>query len=375
MDLLNATDMQAEYTMGTASDGRESLVVVVKGTFRFPENGSLEPVLAEEQVPLVMADTFAGEPGFSAPVYESEFAPRKPKCDVLLNGSCYAPGGRPVKRVTVSLQVGSWSKSFAVVGNRTWQKGWLGVSATRPESFTVMPISYGNAFGGTDTTHENPGKHKFVLSNPVGRGFHHQLSAKLINGKPLPNTEEISRLVKKPGADYRPMAFGPVGRNWDPRYKLAGTYDQAWIDNIFPFLPSDFQEAYYQSAPVDQQIPYLRGGEVVTLTNLTREGSDRFRIPTVEMPIVFFPRKGDKQQTQGVIDTLLIEPDQRRFMLTWRSSYALKRNMFDVGQVVAGIMPRAWYRARELGKTYYPSLGALVAAKMSGLEEGEEEEE
>lgn len=59
MELLNATKMQAGYTMGMAPDGRESLVVVVKGTFRIPEEGR-EPELAEEQVPLVMADVFAG---------------------------------------------------------------------------------------------------------------------------------------------------------------------------------------------------------------------------------------------------------------------------------------------------------------------------
>lgn len=84
MELFNATKMQAGYTMGMAPDGCESLVVVVKGTFRFPERFDQEPALADEQVPLVMADTFEGEPGFSAPVYESEFPPKEPKCDVLL---------------------------------------------------------------------------------------------------------------------------------------------------------------------------------------------------------------------------------------------------------------------------------------------------
>ncbi|GAB1723837.1 MAG: DUF2169 domain-containing protein [Nitrospira sp. CR1.1] len=373
MELLNATKMQAGYTMGMGPDGRESLVIVVKGTFRLPEKGSQEPVLADEQVPLVMADTFAGDPGFSAPIYESEFPPRKPKCDILLNGSAYAPGGRPTKRVLVSLQIGNWRKSFAVVGNRVWKKGLFGVSATKPEPFTVMPISYGNAFGGTDTSHEKPEKHKFVLANPVGRGFHHRLSSKLVKGMPLPNTEEEGRPVKKPGGAYRPMAFGPVGRNWDPRYKLAGTYDQNWIDNTFPFLPPDFQEAYYQAAPIDQQLPYLRGGEPVTLTNLTPEGTTRFAIPMIDMPVVFFPRKGEKQETQGAIDTLIIEPDKRQLMLTWRQSYPLRRNMFDVVQVVVGVMPRGWYRARELGKTYYPSLGALVAARSAGYNDAEDE--
>ena len=33
MELLNATGMQAGYTMGMQPDGRELLVVAVKGTF------------------------------------------------------------------------------------------------------------------------------------------------------------------------------------------------------------------------------------------------------------------------------------------------------------------------------------------------------
>src|SRR5205823_6069892 len=116
MQLLNATKMQAGYTMGTQPDGRELLVVVVKGTFTIPEKKDQEPVLAEEQVPLVMTDVFTGEPGFSTPMYEIDFAPRKPRCDVLLNGSAYAPDGKPIERLTVSLRVGGLTKSFDVVG-------------------------------------------------------------------------------------------------------------------------------------------------------------------------------------------------------------------------------------------------------------------
>jgi len=50
-------------------------------------------------------------------------------------------------------------------------------------------------------------------------------------------------------------------RNWEPRYKLAGTYDQKWLDDVFPFLPADFDERYYQAAPEDQQVPWLKGGD------------------------------------------------------------------------------------------------------------------
>ncbi len=51
MQLVHATGMQAGYTMGMQPDGRELLVVVVKGTFAIPQNGE-EAALAEEQLPL-----------------------------------------------------------------------------------------------------------------------------------------------------------------------------------------------------------------------------------------------------------------------------------------------------------------------------------
>lgn len=363
MELLNATKMQAGYTLGMKPEGRELLVVVVKGTFTIPPHGK-DATLVETQEPLIMADTFSGEPGRSAPVYESDFAPHKPKCDVLLNGSCYASSGKSASRVPVSLQVGSWSKSFQVVGDRVWKKRLFFVTATRPMPFTVMPISYDKAFGGEDRTHKKTAKQKTFLANPVGIGFHDQLKGRLINGTPLPNTEELTHPVKHPRKPYRPMAFGPIGRNWQPRPALAGTYDQRWIDQVFPFLPADFNDAYYQAAPLDQQTIYLRGGEEVRLVNLTPDGQIRFRLPSMEMPVVFFPRDGEKHETQAVIDTLIVEPDRGRFMIVWRSSFPLRKNIFDVVQVVAGVMPKGWYRARELGKTYYRSLGELVAARM-----------
>jgi hypothetical protein len=67
MELLNATGLQAGYTLGIDPDGRELVVVVAKGTFQIPAQGEA-PQLAPEQVPLVMADDFTGEPGRSAVV-------------------------------------------------------------------------------------------------------------------------------------------------------------------------------------------------------------------------------------------------------------------------------------------------------------------
>ena len=105
MELLNATKMVSGYTMGMRPDGRELLVVIIKGTFELPKNGE-RAQLAAEQTPLVEADEYTGEPGFSAPLYESDYAPEKPYCDVILNGSAYSPGGKPAREVGVGIKIG-----------------------------------------------------------------------------------------------------------------------------------------------------------------------------------------------------------------------------------------------------------------------------
>ena len=120
------------------------------------------------------------------------------------------------------LQVGAWRKSFAVWGNRVWRRAGVGYAPSAPEPFERMPISYDNAFGGTDERMRDPAQHGTYLPNPVGRGWHHHIYPELVIGAPVSNTEEIRDPVRDPGGRYRPMAFGPIGRGWPSRIRLCG---------------------------------------------------------------------------------------------------------------------------------------------------------
>ena len=62
MELTNATTIIAGYTLGMDPDGRESVVVVIKGTFTLPTDGA-EPPLAEEQAERLMAEQLPGLAG------------------------------------------------------------------------------------------------------------------------------------------------------------------------------------------------------------------------------------------------------------------------------------------------------------------------
>jgi hypothetical protein len=352
MELINATRMVAGYNMGLEPSGRELLVVVIKGTFRLPHPG--EPAghfaLADVQLPLVMADTYTGAPGYSAPVYEVDFAPRKPRCDILLLGSAYAPNGRPTTRVEAGLRVGNWSKALAVVGPRHWECGVASATASPPGVFIRQAISYDVAFGGTDLLHEDASQHAAFMANPAGRGFHKHIKADWVEGRPLPATEEIGERVRDPGGYYRPMAFGPVGRGWEPRSGFAGTYDDEWLDKHFPFLPPDFDERYYQAAPTDQQVPldhFKNGAVEVLLANLTPEGLTRFTIPHLVAPVNVFPKQGEREDYAATLDTVVMEPDAQRFSLTWRLARPLKQSMHEIAQVLVGKKGKEWWQQRE----------------------------
>lgn len=364
MDLLKATRMNCEYTLGMTPEGVEHVVVVIKGTYDFPPvdapAATVASTLSVNQEPLVMADTFSGEPGFSAPIYESEFPLTKPRCDVILHGSAYAPGGQPAKRVETSLRVGDMKKSVDVVGPRTWKTRLGFIAATSPASFVRHPIGYEHAFGGVDKA--KPDTPRMYPLNFAGKGYHYHRDAEHVIGKPLPACCAPGETIRHPGGDYKPMAYGPIARTWQPRPKWAGTYDQNWQDNVCPFLPADFDTRYNQCAPEDQQIDYPKGGEPVELINLTPQGYRGFRLPDLSMPVTFVLRDETDIQSQAVCDTIIIEPDSRRLMLVWRASYRLRRSIFEVSQIAAGRMSPAWYHARRTGREYYASLAAFIKA-------------
>lgn len=359
MHIDNETGFAAAFTAAMDSDGREYVVVVVKASFAFPERAGQPCHLSDAQTPLLMADTFWGEPGHSAQRGEMDFAHVKSRTDILFDAIVYAPGGRPAERVRAGASIGGWSKSLEAVGNRVWLAGPAGPRPSGIRPFAEMPVSYGLAFGGVDASDPQEEAPDAYASNPAGRGWHKMSNLAHLTGQPLPNFEQPGEPVETPWGDYQPAGLGPIARGWPQRLKYGGTYDQHWIDSVFPFLPSDFDPRYYQAAPLDQQVPHLRGGERVVLLNLTPEGKTEFTLPRQEMPVLFSRRRAEDVTLTAPLDTVVLRPDARIVDLTWRASLPLSRDIFEVTECIVGKRSRAFWRARALGKTYYPTLKAL----------------
>lgn len=320
---LSQTTVQ-QVTSFTDSAGWDHLLVVIKGAFNIPDNGGVpQPV---QPSALAMEDTYTGEPGFSAPLYENDFASHKGKCDVLFRAHAHSPQGKFVKSLDVAVQVGGMTKGLHVVGTRYWEKDLFLLRHSEPEPFVSMPLHYGLAFGGSVPYMDGDKTvYDTYAPNPVGTGYSQRKEQATLHGMPLPNLEVPGHPLTRPDEAYPAVALSPVARNFYPRYTYAGTYDQQWRDNTAPFLPANFDDKFFQCAPEDQQIPCPVGGESVRLIHLMPDRPDaHFSLPPLNtLSVKVLDRLGSVHTLQPVADTLCFEPDEGQFSVVWRTSMRL----------------------------------------------------
>jgi hypothetical protein len=203
-----------------------------------------------------------------------------------------------------------------------------------PVAFERLPLVYERAFGGVDRS--DPAQPAGDDRNPVGTGFAAAARKERLEGLRLPNLEDPRHPIKT-WSDRPPVAgFGVVGRGWLPRRSLGGTYDQRWTEQRNPLLPEDFDPRFFNGAPADQvAVPHLRGGEPVSLSNCSPDGVLSFELPRIALSITIDWAAGPQaQEVPPVLDTVILDPDERRIVMSWRSTFPCGRRLRQVQRVV-----------------------------------------
>ncbi len=316
--ITNHTPYGVGRTWGRDKEGVHEWIVAVKGTFDIKPDGSLK--LADEQLEPLLLPEYNGEAGLSSLRYDADLVSPKPTTDVLLNGTAYAPKGRPSTDFPIAVRVGPVHKVLRVRGNRTWNDGPFGGGNSGLQPITHVPIIYERAYGGYDHTDPDPKHHRMDSRNPVGCGVVAKASHRV--GQAVPNFEYPDGNVEKAG----PAGFGALDCYWSPRRELQGTYDDAWQKSRFPLLPADWDPCSLLCSPEDQRPEkHLRGGEIVELENLTRDGKLRFALPKVYLR---FRTRIDNRtvEHQDQLATVIIEPDFPRVIMVWQSSLAVRND-------------------------------------------------
>jgi hypothetical protein len=329
LEIQNRTRFSVAIFPMLDRDRRDVATVLVKGTFELGRRESLSP--AEAQVPVTYGDELHGDPETSSVRLESDATPAKKGTDVVLLGHAYAR--RSAATVDVAIAAGPLRKVVRVFGNRYWVRALGKWEMSSPTPFEQVPLRYERAFGGADRSDPDPAAHAHEKRNPVGTGFTTGKRASQLEGLALPNLEDPSALISSPQDRPAPAAFGFVGRSWEPRAALAGTYDERWRRERCPFPPDDFDDRFHHGAsPGLISATPFRGGEPVVVTNASPEGDLRFAIPSRALEIDVLLR-GEETSHRPVLDTVVIEPDEQRVVVCWRATVPCPRQFLFIDRV------------------------------------------
>ena len=241
----------------------------------------------------------------------SDFVPFKARAEVLVTGSAFAPGGRPVRSLLARVAVAELDKVITVHGDRHFAPDGSLSDAT---PFAKMPLSWDRAAGGPDTA--NPAG---VVMGPDARPDGWGRIA-------VPNLEPAGALVTTRADIVPPIGFGPLSPMWPTRRLRLHRYAAAWDPLRWTErpLPPDFDSAYFQTAPPDQWVTELLPDARILLENLHPQ------VPQLSTRPARFEITG-VVETAGATaplrlrcDTLLIDTDRQVLALVYRAQIPLQ---------------------------------------------------
>jgi hypothetical protein len=323
LQLDNQTPFKATIALLPDRFGIDTLYVIVKATV------TLRPslALAEVQAPLTLADEYYGDPAESSLRLSSEMHIGKAGTDVVVIGSAWAPGQRPIPRMQVGMAVAGRQKTILVSGDRVWRNG----QPSDPKPFESVPLVWERAFGGLHRSGETV---KAEERNPVGCGFAGGRSASDMEGLGVPNLEDPAAPLQQIGQSPAPACLAPIAPSWLPRRLFAGTYDERWQRGRAPYLPDDFDPRFFQCACPELAFDrYLQAGESVQLVGALPDGPIAFTVPESHLSVAV-TIAGATHRPPANLETLSIEPDENRACFTWRASVPCDRQALKVQTIV-----------------------------------------
>ncbi len=329
LQLKNHTPFEAAIALFPDEKAIDTLYVMVKASFYIGDKIEV----AQEQIPIVEADEYWGEPDQSSLKKASEYHLMKPGTDIVMVGSACAPDKKPVQILDVMLRVGRYQKTVRVFGERQWSKGMVGLNISNPAPFESMPMVYERAYGGVYKPENEKKPVLYEPRNPVGMGFLGDQKPNALKGTLLPNVEDPAQLIKKPGDQSAPAGFSFVAPSWEPRIQYGGTYDEQWTKKRAPYLPEDFDPRFFHTAATGLvcETP-LNGGEPVIITNMSPDGPLQFNLPRVEFDMDV-RMDGNGQQTPLNLETVFLEPNENKMCLTWRGCVACDKKALKVEEI------------------------------------------
>jgi len=343
--------LQKIFLPGQDPQGKPIYSLIVKRSYDIVPGGAC--TRAKEDKKLIPADKHWADPLNSSVRFESDHIPYKLQTDIAFDGKAHSPGGVPVQSLTCALNVSvgegpaakRFRKEVLVMGDRICRYVDGGrIAASAPAPFATMDLKAENAYGGVDVW-SDPKMPMAYPRNPLGKGFAVKHNPKSLFDLQLPNIEDPKDRMSAERLCIQDMNFWekqplPAGLGWvlktaPPRSSLAGVMpgdealekelreaNAALLDKknrelylAHPLPRMDFR--YFNGAYLS--VPYLAGGEMIRLENLSPEGTLEFRLP-IDVPKVHVDMGLGPQDPPAILHTVQIRGEDRQIDLVWRAS-------------------------------------------------------
>jgi len=313
----NATPFLFAATVTSRKPPTPEAAVSVRGRFALAP-GVLTPLDEQGRLSgeLFDEDDADATGGASKP---SDLSPLKLRGEALLTGLCYAPGGKPTGesfvRMVLKTSAGKPLTTIdrRVFGPRVWKENLVGKPFTDPLPFTTMPLGWAQSFGGEGFD-----------DNPVGKG---------LSGHELPNVEWPSPITARKDRP-KPACAGPISPFWPARRaKVGKDYGPKYEKERAPYYASDFDWAFFQTAPPEQQIQgHFKGDELLELVNLHPELANlEAQLPGLRVRVFLHDLKGRFREVTMLLDTVHVDSAAGFVDLTWRGIDAIgEHDLSDV---------------------------------------------
>ncbi len=355
-EIINLTPFPHLRFSNSDNRGLEFGVLALKATFTLDEAGNC--ALSDEQEGINLSDETFGAVNESSLRQPSDMVGYKPVADIIINATAHAPGGKPAPSWIVGVRVSDakgkraekvlrvfgprfwvpkWKRALSDEEKREWRKHrdlFIGWELSEPEPILSLPIRYEYAYGGVlQTGIDDSGEATFETfeHNPIGRGMIDREWTDHTKPQPAPQIEFPSEPITDPYKRYYPAGFGPIPPAWLPRRPLGGTFDKAWLDNVWPKWPKDYDFAYNNSAASYLTADgFLEGDIALHLANLHPARPQWVLTIADQMPFVIAETE-DEMQTfhRPALDTVYLDidetdPFEQRLFLTWRTAFHRK---------------------------------------------------
>jgi hypothetical protein len=309
-DAAVAVDATAVTALAWRAGGVTRVTVIAKASFAFAHDA---PMPRREPQAVLRAEVHHGNSPMRSVRFTTDLAPYLHQADIVFTGHACA-GSVPLETIMVRLGVFDGPQ---VVLDKT-------LIVREKGGFTRKPIVYEHAYGGIGWS-----------DNPYGVGA--------MGGSPT---------ILHPSDDKRLAGFGPIGQGWPARKRLLGVTPRKAIEAPIAEIPEGFDWSYFQAAPPDQRVDYLRGDEWIVMDGLHPS------IPRARMQL---PGARGLARVYGLsahgvvegqplvlhVDTLRIDGDELRCTLTFRGVFpVVSDDALAALTVVAGVetpgAPIAW---------------------------------